>query len=187
MIFIERSNYSGLLKFETFKIEDIEGHCFSDFLKFAPYNVIIHFLDRCNNLDHVFTDTIGSWNIVNYICRSASSEIVKYVLTKYPNLNYENVSTEGWRPIHQIASSYDGDCVKLLIDNGVNLLSRTIDNITGLEYIITQHDVDTIIYTLDHMDYIGDLDLSILFIRLEDNDKLTYEDKDRLRTIIISK
>ena len=151
-IFTERENYNGLLKYDSFKIEDIEHHSFANFLKFAPYEVITHFIDRCNNLQYVFPNVPGTWNIINYVLRYSSLEVVKYVLTKYPNLDYEHESSDGWKPIHQVSTARDGECVRLLIDNGVDLLTRTSEGITGLEYILTNLDVETVMYTIEKND-----------------------------------
>lgn len=186
-IFMERTNYIGLLKYDNFKMDDIENYCFSDFLKFAPYDVIVHFINHCDNLHYRFSDSPGTWNVVNYIFRCGTQEVVKYVLKTYPDLDYENEASEGWRPIHQVASSYDGESVRLILDNGADPLTRTSDNITGFEYIISGQDAETINYAIDRINSIGNLDVSILLIRLDDNDNLTEDENNLIKDLLVSK
>jgi len=186
-IFMERTNYINLLKYDNFKMDDIENYCFADFLKYAPYNVIVHFINHCDNLHYRFPDSPGTWNVVNYIFRCGTPEVVKFLLQTYPDLDYENEASEGWRPIHQVASSYDGESVRLILDNGVNPLTRTSDNITGFEYIISNQDAETISYAIERINSITGLDISVLLIRLDDNEKLTDDEKDLIKDLLVSK
>jgi hypothetical protein len=186
-IFMERTNYNSLLKYDNFKMDDIENYCFADFLKFAPYDVVVHFINHCDNLHYRFPDSPGTWNVINYIFRCGTQEVVKYVLKTYPDLDYENESSEGWRPIHQIASSYDGESVRLILDNGADPLTKTSDNITGFEYIISAQDAQTIGYAIERINSIANLDISVLLIRLDDNEKLTIDEKDLIKDLLVSK
>lgn len=186
-IFMERSNYNSLLKYDNFKIEDIDTYCFADFLKYASYDIIVHFIEHCDNLNYIFPDSPGTWSVANYVFKYGTPETVKYLLTKYPDLDYENESSEGWRPIHQIASSHDGEAVKLLIDIGVNILSKTSQNISGFEYIITSQNAETITYTIDHMNFATELDLSVLLIRVDDNENLKNEEREMIKDMIVTK
>lgn len=185
-VFTERDNYDRLLKYDKFKIDDIDYLCFTDFLRYCGnHEVIIHFLDRCNNLNYKWGNS--SWNLVNYIFKYASPEVVKYVLKTYKELDYENDCSNGWRPIHQIASSYDGECVRLIVDLGVNVLNKTSENISALEYIVGHHDMETIKHVIDKVNFLDDLSLPILLVRMEDNEKLNEFNKDELRAIMITK
>ncbi len=184
-IFTERKNYSNLCNYDSFEIEDIDCYRFNDFLRYAPSTVIIHFLDHCNNLEYKWNE---NWSLINYVCKNCHPQIVKHMLNKYPNLNYENESSNGWRPVHQLASLDDGECVRMVLDLGVNLFTRTNEHITGLEYILAGHDRETILYALGKVEYLQeDLPLAFLMIRLDDNEKIDEQVKDEIRLIMISK
>jgi hypothetical protein len=186
-IFTEKKNYKNLLKYDMFKIEDLELYTFADFLRYAPDNVVIHFINKCNSLNYEFEVENSKWSILNILLKHGKDETVKKVLRKSYNFDYEHKCKDDWQPIHQVANNYDGECTRLLIDKGVNLFAKTSENITGLEYVVGNHDVDTIKYVLSKVDHLIDLQLMFLIIRLDDNEKIDAENKIDLKSIMICK
>ena len=185
-IFMERSNYENLLNYNKFKISDIDKNSFLDFLRFGQSNIIIHFIDNCSDLDYKYEES--SWNILNYICKYCNSRVVKHVINTYPNFDYNNESSSGWRPIHQIAAYHDYESVMLLLDKSVDLFAKTSECISGLEYIVTNQNKECIMKTIGIVDYLKNgVTLPILMIRLDDNEHISESDRDELKCFFVSK
>jgi hypothetical protein len=198
-IFANRVGYNKLLNYDTFVISDIDSRSFADFLSYATHDTIVHFLNKCDNLNYRWMVTnplppinnvtmdVPAWSVINYICKNAPSSIVKHVLTQYSDIDYENDCSNGWKPIHQVVTTYDGECVRLMIDRNVDLMSKTQDNITAFEYIIGSHGIDTIKHAINKVHMLNNLSLPILFVRLEDNEKINDSEKGEINAIMISK
>lgn len=181
-IFSDRSNYDKLLDYDNFILSDIEGNNFKRFLELASNETVIHFLDNCESLDYNWNNI----NIVNYVMEYGNYSVIEHLIKNYPNLNYEN-PCNGYSPIHILASRDSDNVIKLLIDLGINLFAKTNDGITGFEYILNNRSSEIIEHVINKIDSIGDLQLIFLFIRIDDNQNIDDDDKDRLKCLLNEK
>jgi ankyrin repeat protein len=182
-IFNERINYDNLLKFDQFKIRNIDRYSFKDFLRDADPDVVIHFLDKCDNLEF---DWGGSWKIINYICKMSPSRVIRHLIEK--EINLENAcNTSKWRAIHHVASYHDGGTTRQLVSKGIDLFSKISTGETGLDIIIENQDKDTIMFTLEHIMYLTEDVIAQLLVRLTDNDNIEEMEKEDIKYMIISK
>jgi hypothetical protein len=187
-IFGSRKNYQRLLKYDEFVIEDMDSHLFVDMLKCATSDVIIHILDRLNNLEH----TWSNWSIINYICRYAKEDIIIHMIKTYPTLDWNHPCQNSWRPIHQIAIKYSDTCVKEFLNLNVDLLEKNNECISGLEYILGNCTLVTVLFAISKVDFskvdfIFDGNIGILFVRIEDNEKLSIDDKSHIIDTMFTK
>lgn len=181
-IFSDRMEYNKLTKYSYFKIEDIDRYAFKDFLKEAATEVIIHFIDYCNDLEY---DWSGSWKIINYVTKICNCEIIRHLIDK--NIDLEHPCTNDWRPIHYVALLHDGETTRKLVSKGVNLMAQLSDGETALDIIVIGHDKETINFTLEYVINITESMMVKLLVDLDDNTKLTDDDKDLIKCQIVSK
>lgn len=92
------------------------------------FNTSVNFMDDFNKLNYddqiliiqFYSNQLNFKELVSHIFEKSPINIIKYIVENYNHiLDCEN--KDGWRPIHIVCQYRNYDCIKLLVDKGVNL------------------------------------------------------------------
>lgn len=187
-IFLDRGNYDRLLTYDKFILtDDIDKYSFKDFLRCANTETIIHFIDRCDNLEYMWEGSLlsRSWKVINYVCNMCSGHIIRHILDK--NIDIDNPCLNGWRPIHYIASYHDHTTLKKILDKSVDLRSKTDCGYDALDLIVEKQHKHTVMYALNLINSLDETDIDRLLDLLEKNTVIESEEKHEIRFMMIAK
>lgn len=122
--YIINGQYSKLLRYNSFKADQLKDH-FENIFHRVEYGVIDkhtigHILD---NIDDINVKN-SRQSLIHYVCSYCPSDVTLKFLRK-PDLNLEETTSLGWRPIHSACMYGTYDTIKYLVDRGVRLEAKT--------------------------------------------------------------